>query len=296
MPEFTMNCPNCNGELTVDEAWKNLSVECPLCKKEFIVPNIEISNEDEKIVRYSSAYDIDGWTKKALDAFSIFGAIGTLFMLISLASSIITTFNADKNGLTGVWLAFFISLPFGLLGIWGLKFTSNLKKPYKKITETSTTNAFLIIYGIINGIASIGVAIGCIIGMISGKIKTPHVFLGIPVVMVGVIAIFPIWKFYKKRSAEDAPFSVEEIAAEKDFFEKINADGHDDYRVNIWRSLARIFAFMGFIPFFGLLMSLLSALFIWLAIKKGQTEMGKIIALAVFTFIIDIILMLTIRS
>ena len=90
--------------------------------------------------------------------------------------------------------------------------------------------------------------------------------------------------------------AAEEIAAEKEFFEKINADGHDSYRVNTWRSLARIFAFMGFIPFFGLLMSLLSALFIWLAIKKGQTGMGKIIALAVFTFIIDVILILTIRS
>ena len=289
--------------LVLEDDWANLSVDCPGCGKSITVPNRNITPEspiasspDSSQERYSSAYYIDGWMARALDGFSIFGGLGALFMVVSLISSVIITFNADKNESHGVWLCFFISLPFGLLGIWGLKFTSDLKKPYKKITETSATNTFLIIYGIINGIASAGVVIMCTIGMISGAIKTPYVFLGIPVVMAGVIAIFPVWKFYKQRAAEDAHFSAEEIAAEKEFFEKINADGHDSYRVNTWRSLARIFAFMGFIPFFGLLMSLLSALFIWLAIKKGQTGMGKIIALAVFTFIIDVILILTIRS
>ena len=295
MSQFTMNCPNCNAALTLEDEWKNLTVECPLCKKEFIVPDCTAAEEvveEEKIERYSSAYDISGLTKKALDGFAIFGALGVLFMVGSLLLSIVTTFSANKDGLYGFWLAFLISLPFGILGIWGLKFTSNLKKPYKKITETSFTNTILIIYGIFNTVSCIALTISCIFFAASGKMKAPHLFIGIPFIAAGCIAIFPVRKFYKLRAKEDAAFSIEEIAAEKESFEAMNADGHDEARINMWRSLARIFAFMGFIPFFGLLMSLLSALFIWLAIKKGQAEMGKIIALAVFTFIIDIIFIL----
>ena len=37
MAEFEMKCPHCGAELTVQEEWIGMEVECPQCKNTFSV-------------------------------------------------------------------------------------------------------------------------------------------------------------------------------------------------------------------------------------------------------------------
>ena len=60
MANFTFNCPECDQPLEAQDEWRGLTVECPKCKKEIIVPKIEIAKPKhvENIARDSDSETI----------------------------------------------------------------------------------------------------------------------------------------------------------------------------------------------------------------------------------------------
>lgn len=49
MSEFIISCPNCNEDLTLDDEWKNLIVECPVFFLSKISPCITTNTDHERI-------------------------------------------------------------------------------------------------------------------------------------------------------------------------------------------------------------------------------------------------------
>ena len=289
MEDLSVNCPHCNVLLTVKKEWQNMEIECSACGKVFEIPKYEEpQSEPQKKYHYSSAYYLERNIKLALDAFSFLAGIFAFFMVVLLGISLIHTFNKNAPDSKMMWILFAASCPLGVVGIWILKFVSDLKKPYKRITANFMKSALLIIYGVLNTVACIAVIGGTCFMLAQGK-GHPSWFIGVAVIAPGIIAIFPVMKFYKLRAQEDAGFTDEEILESKKIFKKINANGNNTCGINAWRSAARICAFMSLLPFAGILFVLLSVLFIWLAIKKGQDEMAKIICLTILGGIINLI-------
>ena len=111
----------------------------------------------------------------------------------------------------------------------------------------------LIIYGIINSVICIIIAgiggmwvISEVLSMLSGG----GVFLNIPLILFilfvitaisGVFSIFRVRSFYKLRAEEDADYTEEEIAAEKDYFS----------HVTLTQQLTSVFSVATLIPLAG---------------------------------------------
>ena len=56
MSEFETNCPHCNATLNVQDEWIGMNVECPLCKKHFVIERISnpVSNLNNSATKNGS--------------------------------------------------------------------------------------------------------------------------------------------------------------------------------------------------------------------------------------------------
>ena len=56
MAEFEIQCPHCGTTLTVQEEWIGMNVECPLCKKNFVIErnSNSVSNLNNTAAKNSS--------------------------------------------------------------------------------------------------------------------------------------------------------------------------------------------------------------------------------------------------
>ena len=48
MVQLEILCPMCGGEILIDKDWENSQVQCPLCKKEFIVPELSSAKNKKR--------------------------------------------------------------------------------------------------------------------------------------------------------------------------------------------------------------------------------------------------------
>ena len=50
MAEFITKCPHCNSELQVQDEWIGMEVECPLCKKMFVIQENSLQMQNKQMV------------------------------------------------------------------------------------------------------------------------------------------------------------------------------------------------------------------------------------------------------
>ena len=50
MAEFITKCPHCNAELQVQDEWIGMEVECPQCKKMFVIQENSLQMQNKQMV------------------------------------------------------------------------------------------------------------------------------------------------------------------------------------------------------------------------------------------------------
>ena len=50
MAEFITKCPHCNAELQVQNEWIGMEVECPQCKKMFVIQENSLQMQNKQMV------------------------------------------------------------------------------------------------------------------------------------------------------------------------------------------------------------------------------------------------------
>lgn len=304
MAEFTHKCPYCNQELLLEDDWAGQAIVCPKCNNSVKVPDRQkAAAERYTMSRFSSAYCIDKSHRRVLDGFCLFGYISVIVPLGLLVIAFRILADKGQTGGGVALLSAILSIPFAILGAWTIPFTSDLMKPYKKITYSKITDVLLIIYGIINSIIFFIIAGIWILRTIAniwilGTNAVRGIFLIIPIISIilgiliiiiaisGVSSMFRVRSFYKLRAEEDADYTEEEIAAEKDHFLRIS-NGAD---VSVTVRIANALSVGSFIPFAGLVFILPAILLTISASKKGFIMVKSVICIIIGCIINTIVL------
>ena len=272
MAEFTHTCPYCNQELLLEDDWAGQAIVCPKCNNSIKVPDrnyapqtVAAYSAHERNIRFSSAYSIDKAYKLALDGFCVCSIISIIVPLVLFIIAFITLADDALTGGGIALLSAILSIPFAILGIWAIKFTTDLKKPYKKITCSSKNDTLLIIYGILNGAVCIVLVIALAVDLLRGGRGIIRKLLGIIFLASAAFSVIRVRAFYKLRAEEDAGFTEEEIAAGKDDF----LQNGDTSGVSITQQLASGLSLGCLVPFAGLIFLLPAVLFAVISTKKG---------------------------
>ena len=263
MAEFTHKCPYCNQELLLEDDWAGQAIACPKCNNSVIVPdrqkNRQAIAERNAPSRFSSAFCIDKSYRKALEGFCTCGYISVIAPLVLFAMAFCILADKEQTGGGIALLAALLSIPLAILGVWAVRFTSDLKKPYKKITYSKKTDALLIIYGIINGVICLLIAYAAALSMNIASI------LVIIAAVSGAFSILRVRTFYKLRAEEDADYTEEEIAAEKDNY--LRSSNSADVSITV--RAANALSIGSFVPLAGWLFIPLAIILTVIAIKRG---------------------------
>ena len=248
-------CPQCSKEFIIEEAvqcrscgvYNNASdKKCRGCQATIFrlnIPNLSqadlppvkikppVKEEKKQFTkRYSSADAIYGWDKTKMTLWAAPGGVLLLGCIVYLLVSFI--YPEMRNDFPRWGYCIFGYL--GILGIWSIKFVSDLQNSYKKFRFTLLDRILFWLY-----LPFLLLPIGTLIGLILTAIT--------------ICAAPDIWQLARARDAEDADVTQEELNRKRRY------DIMHGFTTSAVAGVITRFTLVGLLPFIGFLFLLLAA-------------------------------------